>query len=402
MKVLYIYIETFFGNVDMLEALANYRGEKGETIDVVKFKYEYTRGKKESGDPEVEAALLKAIKDNDPAFVFSFNFLPIISKVCAGAGVKYVSWVYDSPEVYLYSYQAINPCNLILTFDNAQFEEFHNAGIDTLQYLPLAAGVKRLSALEPDRKAAEKYGADISFVGSLYSEAGKSGLYSQVSEGISEYSRGFIDGLIRAQLNVYGFNFIKESLTPEVVKDILSTGEFIIRPDGVETYEYLIADYMLNKQATVVERRELLALLGKHFNVRLYSYDENRAAVPEGVEFAGPLVYYKQMPLAFKCSKINLNITLRSIRSGIPLRCFDILGSGGFLMTNYQPDFERHFVAGEDYVYWDSREDLIAKADYYLRNDAEREEIAKNGLNKVAAEHTFDVRVKQILEMLGF
>ena len=167
MKVLYIYIETFFGNVDMLEALANYRGEKGETIDVVKFKYEYTRGKKESGDPEVEAAFEKAIKDSDPTFVFSFNFLPIISKVCAKAGVKYVSWVYDSPEVYLYSFQAINPCNLILTFDYAQFEEFHREGINTVRYLPLAAGTRRLAAMKPGQDEIKRFTSDISFVGSL-------------------------------------------------------------------------------------------------------------------------------------------------------------------------------------------------------------------------------------------
>ena len=35
-----------------------------------------------------------------------------------------------------------------------------------------------------------------------------------------------------------------------------------------------------------------------------------------------------------------------------------------------------------------------------LEPDVLAKEIAKNGFNKVAAEHTFDVRVKQILEMI--
>ena len=64
----------------------------------------------------------------------------------------------------------------------------------------------------------------------------------------------------------------------------------------------------------------------------------------------GEVHYMYEMPLVFKCSKINLNITLRSIRNGIPLRAMDIMGAGGFLLTNHQNDFAMHFVDGEDYV----------------------------------------------------
>ena len=37
----------------------------------------------------------------------------------------------------------------------------------------------------------------------------------------------------------------------------------------------------------------------------------------------------------FANSKVNLNITLRNIKTGIPLRALDIMGAGGFLLTNY-------------------------------------------------------------------
>ena len=33
-----------------------------------------------------------------PDFVFSFNFLPVVSKVCSKEAVTYVSWIYDNPE----------------------------------------------------------------------------------------------------------------------------------------------------------------------------------------------------------------------------------------------------------------------------------------------------------------
>lgn len=53
----------------------------------------------------------------------------------------------------------------------------------------------------------------------------------------------------------------------------------------------------------------------------------------------GPIDYYNEMPYVFNNSRINLNITLRSIKSGIPLRAMDICGAGGFLLSNYQADF---------------------------------------------------------------
>ena len=103
------------------------------------------------------------------------------------------------------------------------------------------------------------------------------------------------------------------------------------------------------------------------------------------------------MPLVFKQSRINLNISLRSIKSGIPLRAFDIMGSGGFLLSNYQEDFLENFTPGVDFEYYESEEDLLRKIDYYLTHEEERIAIAKNGHDKVAAAHTYRDRVREML-----
>jgi spore maturation protein CgeB len=106
------------------------------------------------------------------------------------------------------------------------------------------------------------------------------------------------------------------------------------------------------------------------------------------------------MPYVFKLSKINLNITLRSIQHAIPLRVYDILGAGGFLLSNYQVDLARHFTPDEDFVYYEDRKDLLNKIDYYLKHDDERMAIAQNAHNKIKEAHTFDVRVKQIIDIV--
>ena len=115
----------------------------------------------------------------------------------------------------------------------------------------------------------------------------------------------------------------------------------------------------------------------------------------------GPIDFYDNMPYVFKCSKINLNITLRSIKSGIPLRCMDIMGAGGFLLTNYQADFLEYFTPDKDFVYYESIDDLIRKCDYYIKHEDERKAIALNGYNKVKEFHNYKVRLNDIFKIAG-
>ena len=64
-------------------------------------------------------------------------------------------------------------------------------------------------------------------------------------------------------------------------------------------------------------------------------------------------------------------------------------------------DLVRHFIPDEDFVYFEDRKDLLEKIDYYLKHDDERIAIAQNAHDKVAKEHTFDVRVKQIIDIVN-
>ena len=93
-------------------------------------------------------------------------------------------------------------------------------------------------------------------------------------------------------------------------------------------------------------------------------------------------------------SKINLNITLRSIQTGIPLRAFDIMGNGGCLLTNYQQDFLEYFEPDKDLIMYGSDEEALEKTEFYLKNDTEREKIAYNGFQKVMNYHTSLDRVE--------
>ena len=75
-----------------------------------------------------------------------------------------------------------------------------------------------------------------------------------------------------------------------------------------------------------------------------------------------------------------------------------MLANKGFLITNYQAELYDLFTPGEDLVVYESLEDLVEKVQYYLGHEEERKQIAMRGYETVKQYHTYDVRLKQMLE----
>lgn len=389
MKVLFLNWNSF-GNEDMIAALH----ELGHDVILYPFTKNISRN-----DTDWEKSFSSALRSQTPDFVFSFAYFPIVSKVCQSEGILYLSWVYDSPHVALYSYTVLNGCNRIFIFDKELCLTFLRAGFQHIYYLPMAVNPGRLEqmlAAQPP-SAISRYSSDVSFVGSLYSEA-RHDLYSRLT-GISPYTQGYLDALVQAQMSVYGCNFIEESLTPSVMEDLLQS-DYPMKPfsDGVESSQYLYAQYVLNRRVTSLERKKILTLLGRHHAVDLYTHDSSVAIT--GIRNHGAVDYYTTMPYIFRNSKINLNISLRSIHSGIPLRAFDIMGCGGFLLSNYQADFLDFFTPGEDFVFYENPEQTPSLVAYYLKHDDERVAICQNGHDKVRRHHTYLKRLEEMLDTI--
>lgn len=388
MKILFLNWKSF-GNDDMIAAFQNL----GHEIKSIPFS-----NKEPQDETATENELIAEILSYSPDFVFSFNYFPTASLACKKADMKYVAWVYDSPYVMLYSYTIIYPGNYVFVFDKELYQEFHSAGITTIHYQPLAASTKRLSQMTdfaPFQNTKWQNQSDIAFVGSLYTENHQ--FYERL-EGITPHTRGYLEGIMAAQKKVYGYNFIEELLTPEIIDDMMRILPMNPDPTGVESREYLYAQYVINRKITSMERTELLSTIGNQYSFDLYTPDAS-LQLPGCINH-GPVDYYDMAPYVFKTARINLNITLRSIKSGIPLRAFDIMGAGGFLLTNFQADFLDYFVPDEDFVYFENEKDMMNKIDYYLSHEDERAAIAENGFCKVRNGHTYEHRIQEILSYL--
>lgn len=329
--------------------------------------------------------------------VFSINFFPIVSKVCQIYKTTYISWIYDSPELHLYSRAITNSVNRIFIFDRMQYQRFAPKSPDTIFYMPLATQ----PMTDQDKKNITKeeqriYGHDICFIGSLYNEKDKR--FYELSK-LPDYWRGYVEGLVRGQFNVYGYNLIADSLSEEAVRGLKNYIRFALIDDyDVEDRE-ILADVYIGPMCSALERDQVVRCLAKKHKITLYTGADTSGYV--NVDNKGFADSITMMPKIFHCSKINLNITSKTIQTGIPLRVFDVLGSEGFLITNYQAELCQFFEPDVDLVVYDSMENLAKKVDYYMKHEDERKQIAYNGYQKVCQAFTYKRVLADIMQMSG-
>ena len=319
--------------------------------------------------------------------VFSVNFAPVVSEVCKNKGIQYVSWVYDAPLHIRNTEPLKNTCNRIFFFDRMQADGYAAQGVNAY-YMPLAGDVETFGGAKQFAAGARAYQTDIALVGKLYQTD-----YAYYCSPLSNFQRGYLDGILNAQSKVYGGYFLDEMLDEALLAELnqsyakASGGKVSITKEELE--------FMMACEITGRERYLALALLSKYYRVDLYSGDRDTRL--EHVNYKGYADYYRQMPGIFKGSRINLNISLKIIRTGIPLRVFDVLACGGFLLTNFQAEMPEYFTLGEDFAVYESVEDLYEKTDFYLRHDTERERIARHGFETVSNNYTFRHQLEKIL-----
>ena len=346
-------------------------------------------------DEKIEGMINKDLKSSAYDCIFTVNIWPPVARVCKKAGIPYVAWSYDSPQNLAEDTDLNYDTNFLYIFDRAEVEAYHARGIERVFHMPLATDCDAWDAIKPGDAT-----YDISLLGTLYEST-----LPSLLNGMDEYHQGYIRAIVAAQQKIYGYFVIDDLLTDELMDELNAefkkhskSTEAGFEPVSKKQLAYSIGSYL-----TYLDRLTLLRIFGNRFDTHLFSSkikDETRPLLKD-ITIHGWADYHTGMPQAFKSSKINLNPSLRIIRSGISLRCLDIMGCGGFLLSSYQPELAEYFVPDEEVVLYDSYEDAVAKASFYIEHDDIRRQIAQNGYNKVKSEFSYEKKLAEILSKIG-
>lgn len=220
-----------------------------------------------------------------------------------------------------------------------------------------------------------------------------------IKNRLPEYLRGYFDAVMEAQLNISGANIVEPMLTTNILEQLQEYFQLEKSEGSFSDLGLIFQTTVLGFKIAEIERRRALIELSKHYKVNVYSNSDVSDLLQ--IQYCGSVDYWSEMPKVFRMSKINLNFTIPNIKSGIPLRIWDVLGCGGFLLTNYQAEIPYYFKEGEDLVCFDGLEDLCEKVGYYLEHEEERKRIAWNGYHKVREKHSYIERIHTILDTVA-
>lgn len=357
--------------------------------------------KEESFTQPNQLSIMQEVSTIHANIIFTVDYFHNFATIAQKAGVIYVSWLFHIPQWNLYSYQAQLPCNRIFSFDSEHVKEMKQQNINNVQYMSLAADKMLLdNAMRNVHESELKtYTSDVSFVGTLYESNNNS--FKTISDQAKEtetYKR--IVSLVKEKKFTYGGNVLYRNVDDEITDFLIKEAD--LRKDHYffASQEAIAVESVLARKITIEERKTAVRALAKQFDFKLYSAS-NTQQYPE-IRNMGKLPFARKAPLVYHCSKINVYITPRSIRKGIPIRVLEIMACGGFVLTNYQEDLAKEFENGKEVVMYRSLEELLELTDYYLTHEEERIAIAKRGTEKVLREYNFAEKLRKIFDGRNF
>lgn len=249
----------------------------------------------------------KQLQSDSYDAVMSINFFPLVATLCHAHQIPYLAWCYDSPlEEKLEEYFSYDT-NRIFLFDRIEAEHYQSLGYSRVYHLPLAVNTDRLDRLQFSPAQMQKHRCDVSFIGQLYESPLQVLLYSA-----DDYIKGYIEGILQAQLRVYGYYFIDELITDELLDSVNQSFRKIGQTSLTLNRRGL--SFAIASEITNLERCFLLEQMGELFNTHFYTTKPH--SLSDHVISLGPVKYMEEMPCVFRYSKLNPNPTLKSIQSG--------------------------------------------------------------------------------------
>jgi spore maturation protein CgeB len=120
-----------------------------------------------------------------------------------------------------------------------------------------------------------------------------------------------------------------------------------------------------------------------------------------GRSYGGRFVWGEEYAKVARFSKVFLAFDAKpEIRKSMSARMYTAVGCGAFYLCKYVEGIEEVLEPGREIVTFHDEDEMIEKIKYYCGRDDERKKIAEAGQKRVLNEHTYEIRTKQMLDII--
>lgn len=348
----------------------------------------------EIGTNEFVEQLLTAVVEFRPDFVFTINHLGVdregvLMELLDKLRLPLASWFVDNPHLILYLYEkVVSTRAAIFTWDADNLATLRDLGFDEVHYLPLATDPHRF---RPPKKTPDPL-ADVAFVGN--SMVFKVGHRMRVARPpkplLTRYRQ------IAAEFGEHEERSVRRFLElehPDLVPhfESLDTLERRLAFEAMITWE-ATRQYRLSCLQGIMDLNPLIAG-DRGWRITLRND-------PRPWRYHHELSYYADLPGFYPRVRVNFNATSKQMKGAVNQRVFDAPAAGAFVLTDWRAQMDTLFEPGTEVIAYTSPDEAAELAQRYVRDEPARRKIAAAARKRVLAQHTYDIRLGELLETM--
>ncbi|MBN2036639.1 MAG: glycosyltransferase [Chitinispirillaceae bacterium] len=303
-------------------------------------------------------------------------------------GIIHLNWSVDDPffeEIVLTKKFRPSSSRFDFVSDQGYISAMADRGYK-VRFLPLATDP---AYFHPALHADREWSYDIIFVGNSY--------LKQMDDFLG-IAPGFVDTLapfLGKVVEEYHRN-VEYDVEGHIEKKLRSTR----LPDGLAFEK---AFFIAKHAAGYLGRKQIVCALAKRYpTFTVFGEEGWKRELP--AERIGTAKYYDSLCATYQKAKITIDINRMVIRNGFTQRTFDVPACGSFLITSSKPVVHELFETkgpDQEMTVFSSLHELMELIDYYLDRDQERRTIARRGMEKILARHTYDHRIAEMLSVVS-
>ncbi|MEM9800336.1 MAG: glycosyltransferase [Planctomycetota bacterium] len=334
-----------------------------------------------------------------PESVVTVNYDSEVAAACHELDVPLVAWEIDPTTDRTPRPPAGEETFSIFTLRERNVEVLREAGFRSVHYLPLGVDVKKRRPMDLSSDELERYGAPVTFVGSSMLARARRfrRLFLQLYASFdccgdehfheTEERLEAVLAAERADYSVYQ--------TAELLED--SFGDFLAAAQRSGT-----PDDPKKWVAEIVASQKRIAYVSALADdgVHVWGDEDWRevGANAPGLSYMGQAAFGHELTLVYNGAGINVDVNRIYQPDVVPIRVFDVLACGGFMLAENSKALMELFEVGVELESYRTLGELEDKVAHYREHPEEAREIARRGHAAVRERHTMRSRVKRLLE----
>ena len=333
----------------------------------------------------------------NPEFVISVNHVGGLLDACQALHLPLLTWEIDPSTAFVEQRIAKVASSNMFTYNRELRGSYEEAGYDRVCHLPLATNPKARFPVDLTAVDDQRYISDVSFVGTSMvenSQRCEAEFASTYATCFPEERLGSGAVLLRRLMEMQRQS-PSRFITPRLLERLSPEFRTLARELNKEDPAMLAGEI-----AGSEKRLATLANIAS-YSPKVWGDPNWEAVVRYGAEYMGYAGHFYELNKIYSGAKINVDINRIYQMNIVPMRVFDVLACGGFLIAEYSPELAELFELGVHLETWRDFGELQDKIRWYLSHEKDRQEIARAGREWVLQRHTIEQRVARMINSIG-